>query len=57
VRFIPKVDVQVKQLSAAIAYISGEKLVNLALYDNNDIFDTPGNPLPGGGAARGIFPI
>ena len=56
VRFIPKVDVQVKQLSAAIGYISGDKLVNLALYDNNTIFGTPGNPLPGGGGSTRDIP-
>jgi hypothetical protein len=56
VRFIPRADVQVKQLSAAIGYISGDKLVNLALYDNNDIFDTPGNPLPGGGGSTRDIP-
>ena len=56
VRFIPKMDVQVKQLSAAIGYISGDKLVNLTLYDNNDIFDTPANPLPGGGGSTRDIP-
>jgi hypothetical protein len=56
VRFIPKVEVQVKQLSAAIGYVSGDKLVNLTLYDNNDIFDTPGNPLPGGGGSTRDIP-
>jgi hypothetical protein len=56
IRFIPKVDVQVKQLSAAIGYISGDKLVTLALYDNNNVFDTPGNPLPGGGGSTRDIP-
>ena len=56
IRFIPKVDVQVKQLSAAIGYISGDKLVTLALYDNNDLVDTPGNALPGGGGSTRDIP-
>lgn len=56
VLFIPKVDVQVKRLSAAIGYISGTKLVNLALYSNNDILNTVGDPLPGGGGSTRDIP-
>jgi hypothetical protein len=56
VRFIPKVDVQVNRLSAAIGYISGTKLVNLALYSNNDILNTVGDPLPGGGGSTTNIP-
>ena len=48
VRFTPKVDVQAKVLAAAIAYISGAKLIKLGLYDNDEIFNTVGNLLPGG---------
>ena len=48
VRFSPKVDVQAKVLAAAVSYVSGEKLVRIGLYDNNDILNTVGDPLPGG---------
>jgi hypothetical protein len=54
--FIPKVDVQVTTLSAAIGYISGTKLVNLALYDNDDILNIPRDPLPGGGGSTRNIP-
>jgi len=56
VRFVPKVDVQVKQLSAAIGYISGTKLLNLALYSHDDLFNTPKDPLPGGGGITRDIP-
>lgn len=48
VRFSPKVDVQATVLTAAVGYVSGTKLVNLGLYDNNDILNTVGTLLPGG---------
>ena len=55
VRFIPKVDVRVQTLSAAIGYISGTRLVNLALYSDDAFFITPKDPLPGGsGSTRDI---
>ncbi|HEY1583755.1 MAG TPA: hypothetical protein VGF73_11720, partial [Chthoniobacterales bacterium] len=33
--FVPKVDVRAKELFAALAYISGTKLVDLGIYSNN----------------------
>lgn len=58
VRFTPKVDVQAMTLSAAIGYISGTKLVNLALYTEDDFFIIPRDPLPGGeGSTQDIPPI
>ena len=55
VRFIPETDVQVKVLEAAIGYISGDKLVNLGIYTNDDTLNTVGDPLPGAeGATRKI---
>ncbi len=48
IRFVPKVDVQATVLEAAIGYISGDKVVQLGIYSNNDIFSTPDTLLPGG---------
>ncbi len=56
VRFVPKVDVQATVLSAAIGWIQGTKLVNLALYSNDDLFNTVGDPLPGGGGSTRQIP-
>jgi hypothetical protein len=48
IRFTPKANVYAKELSAAIGYISGTKLVNLGIYTDNAILGTVGDPLPGG---------
>lgn len=47
VRFVPKVDVQATVLEAGVGYIAGTRNVTLSLYDNDDIFQTPGSLLPG----------
>jgi hypothetical protein len=44
---VPKVDVQATVLEAAVGYISGTKIVRLALYSNDDVFDKPDTVLPG----------
>ncbi len=44
--FIPRADVHAKILAAAITYISGTKLINLGIYNDNN--GVPGSPLPGG---------
>lgn len=55
VRFVPKVDVQAKVLSAAIGWISGAKLIHLTLYDTDELSNAPRDPLPGGdGSTRNI---
>ncbi len=46
IAFIPKVDVRAKELSAAIGYISGTKMVNLGIYSDNGS-GTVGELLPG----------
>lgn len=56
IRFIPKVDVQAKLLSAAIGYTSGTKLVSLGIYSDNSTLDTVGDPLPGGQASTTSIP-
>jgi hypothetical protein len=48
VRFVPKVDVQVSVLEAAVQYVAGEPAVQLSLYASDDTFGNPGTPLPGG---------
>jgi hypothetical protein len=47
VRFVPKDDVQVTVLSAAVQWISGTRLVELEIYDSNGEFGEPGTPIPG----------
>ena len=55
IRFVPKVDVRAKILSAAIGYASGTRLVNLGIYDENANLGTVGTLLPGGqGSTTGI---
>jgi hypothetical protein len=44
--FTPRVNVQAKSLTAAIARISGTSKINLTLYSDSD--GLPGAPLPGG---------
>lgn len=44
--FTPRTDQHAKTISAAIAYISGTKLLNLGIY--SDANGTVGTPLPGG---------
>jgi hypothetical protein len=56
VRFTPKVDVQAKVLSAAVQWESGDKLIKLGLYDNNDILQTVGRCCRGAKGARPISP-
>jgi hypothetical protein len=48
IRFVPKVDVQATVLEAAVGYISGTKIVQLGIYDNNEALESPGALLPGG---------
>jgi hypothetical protein len=55
VSFVPKSDVQVKVLSAAIEYLSGTKLVNLGIYSDNG-GDTVGTLLPGGQGSTSEIP-
>jgi hypothetical protein len=47
VRFVPKYDVQVTTLEAAIGYSSGTQIVTLALYNDDPTFHYPGTVLPG----------
>ena len=56
IRFTPQTDVQAKVLEAAISYLSGDKLVKLGLYDNDELFQTVGNPLPGGSGSTTQIP-
>ncbi len=56
VRFVPKVDVQAKVLSAAIGWISGTKLVHLTLYDHDELSNAPRAPLPGGDGSTHNIP-
>lgn len=48
IRFTPTADVQASVLAAAVSWVSGDRLVRIGLYDNNDILNTVGDPLPGG---------
>jgi hypothetical protein len=52
--FTPKTDAHVKTVAAAIAWISGEKLVNLSIYSDNG--GVPGAPLPGAQASTANIP-
>ncbi|HEY1769237.1 MAG TPA: hypothetical protein VGG02_03160 [Chthoniobacterales bacterium] len=47
VRFVPKYDVQVTTLEAAIGYSFGTQIVTLALYNDDPTFHYPGTVLPG----------
>ena len=48
IRLTPPADVQASVLAAAVSWVSGDRLVRIGLYDNNDILNTVGDPLPGG---------
>lgn len=56
VRFSPKVDVQAKVLLAALGWVSGERLIKIGLYDNNEISNTVGTLLPGGEGSTADIP-
>jgi hypothetical protein len=49
VRFVPKYDVQVTTLEAAIGYGSGTRIVTLALYNDDPTFHYPSTAVSGGG--------
>lgn len=52
--FTPKTDVHARTLAAAIAWVSGDKLVRLGVYTDND--GEVGTPLPGGQASTMDIP-
>jgi hypothetical protein len=49
VRFVPKDDVQVTTLEAAIGFSAGTRIVNLSLYNDDPTFHYPSTALSGGG--------
>jgi hypothetical protein len=52
--FVPRIDVHAKTLAAAIAWVSGTKLVNLGIYADNA--GKVGTPLPGGQGSTSNIP-
>ncbi|MBA3961504.1 MAG: hypothetical protein H0X40_06340 [Chthoniobacterales bacterium] len=56
IRFIPKGNLQAKVLSAAIGYTSGDRLVRLGIYSNNEATQSVGIVLPGGEASTSNIP-
>jgi hypothetical protein len=56
VRFVPKNDVQVKLLRAAVQWISGTRLVRLGIYDTDPTSGKVGDPIPGGEALTTDIP-